>query len=207
VVASSNPGVVSASPDSADQQELITEKGKKFENRPLGPTILSKMSFRRSYRGSCGGATNDVASVETHRETALSIPCFATTWFPFRESEINFARDLQDRLGILALLAVSAPFRICKLQIPLAGRETDPVSGHHIFNNLQAHRATITFRNVPTARRSLSTPTPLVAKSSPLAEYLGEGKGLRLLLRTNAKARGRFQRDLYKMRERIKAVQ
>jgi hypothetical protein len=34
------------------------------------------------------------------------------------------ARDLQDRLGILAL---SAFFRICKLQIPLATRETDPV--------------------------------------------------------------------------------
>jgi hypothetical protein len=49
----------------------------------------------------------------------------------------KFARDLQDRLGILALLALSAPFGICKLQILLAGRETDPVSGHHSFNNLQ----------------------------------------------------------------------
>jgi hypothetical protein len=48
-----------------------------------------------------------------------------------------FARDLQDRLGILALLALSAPFRICKLQIPLARRETDPVSGHHISNQLE----------------------------------------------------------------------
>jgi hypothetical protein len=44
-----------------------------------------------------------------------------------REQKINFARDLQDRLGILALLVLSAPFRICKLQIPLASRETDPV--------------------------------------------------------------------------------
>jgi hypothetical protein len=44
------------------------------------------------------------------------------------KAEINFARDLQDRLGILALLALSAPFRICKLHIPLASRETDPVS-------------------------------------------------------------------------------
>jgi hypothetical protein len=35
-------------------------------------------------------------------------------------------------LGILALLALSAPFRICKLQILLAKRETDPVSGHHL---------------------------------------------------------------------------
>jgi hypothetical protein len=32
----------------------------------------------------------------------------------------NFARDLQERLGILALLALPAPFRICKLQILLA---------------------------------------------------------------------------------------
>jgi hypothetical protein len=39
---------------------------------------------------------------------------------------MNFARDLQERLGILALFALSAPFRICKLQIPLAARETDP---------------------------------------------------------------------------------
>ena len=31
----------------------------------------------------------------------------------------------------LALLALSAPFRICKLQILLAARVTDPVSGHH----------------------------------------------------------------------------
>jgi hypothetical protein len=42
-----------------------------------------------------------------------------------------FARDLQDRLGILALCALFAPFRICKLLILLASRETDPVSGHH----------------------------------------------------------------------------
>jgi hypothetical protein len=45
---------------------------------------------------------------------------------------MNFARDLQERLGILALLALSAPFRICKLQILLAAAETDPVSGHHL---------------------------------------------------------------------------
>jgi hypothetical protein len=56
-----------------------------------------------------------MASVETHRETALSFPRFAASWFPFRESKDNFARDLQDGLGILALLALSAPFRICKL--------------------------------------------------------------------------------------------
>ena len=39
---------------------------------------------------------------------------------PVVNARINFARDLQDSLGILALLALSAPFRICKLQIPLA---------------------------------------------------------------------------------------
>jgi hypothetical protein len=39
-VASSNPSVVSTSPASADQQEWITGKGEKFENRLLGPTIL-----------------------------------------------------------------------------------------------------------------------------------------------------------------------
>jgi hypothetical protein len=41
------------------------------------------------------------------------------------------ATDLQDRLGILALLAVSAPFGFCKLMILLAVRETNPASGHH----------------------------------------------------------------------------
>src|ERR1700723_3270098 len=49
----------------------------------------------------------------------------------------DFARDLQERLGILALLAFSAPCRICKLQIPLAARETDPVSGHRILSYLR----------------------------------------------------------------------
>ncbi len=59
--------------------------------------------------------------------------------FPFRYSreQIKFARDLQDRLGILALLALSAPFRFCRLQILLAKRETDPVSGHHILSDLR----------------------------------------------------------------------
>ena len=35
-------------------------------------------------------------------------------------------------MGILALLELYAPFGICKLQILLAVRETDPVSGHHL---------------------------------------------------------------------------
>jgi hypothetical protein len=55
------------------------------------------------------------------------------TTVPLRHiTNASFARDLQDRLGILSLLALSAPFRICKLQIPLAMQETDPVSGHHL---------------------------------------------------------------------------
>jgi hypothetical protein len=44
---------------------------------------------------------------------------------------VIFARDLQERFGVLALLALPAPFRIFNLQIPLAARETDPVSGYH----------------------------------------------------------------------------
>jgi hypothetical protein len=56
----------------------------------------------------------------------------STAYLIPRNRKTNSARDLQDRLGILALLALSAPFRICKLQIPLATRETDPVSGHHL---------------------------------------------------------------------------
>jgi hypothetical protein len=57
---------------------------------------------------------------------------------PRKQTQDKFARDLQDRLGIRALLALPAPFRICKLQIPLAARETDPVSGHHILKDLAA---------------------------------------------------------------------
>jgi hypothetical protein len=38
--------------------------------------------------------------------------------------------NLQDRLGTLAL---PAPFRICKLLIPLSDGETDPASGHHVI--------------------------------------------------------------------------
>jgi hypothetical protein len=34
-----------------------------------------------------------VASVETHRETALSIPYFTTSWFPFRESKDKFCKQ------------------------------------------------------------------------------------------------------------------
>jgi hypothetical protein len=65
--------------------------------------------------------TRSSAGITTQRSHSLP---------QFRRHKINFARDLQDRLGILALLALSAPFRICKLQIPLP-RRFDPVSGHH----------------------------------------------------------------------------
>jgi hypothetical protein len=115
---------------------------------------------------------------------------------PYSRTQINFARDLQDRLGILALLSLSAPFRICKLQIPLARRETDPVSGHHIFNNLQAHRATITFRKVPTARRSRQLPrlglSEGTGKSSAAwgRENLADGHFLRRLKRLGRNDRG-----------------
>jgi hypothetical protein len=33
-----------------------------------------------------------------------------TSWFPFRESKMNFARDLQERLGILARFALPGTF-------------------------------------------------------------------------------------------------
>jgi len=79
-------------------------------------------------------------SCHPHRSGFWHIACEIPLQAPLRRSlsphslkqKINFARDLQDRLGILALLALPAPFRICKLQIPLATRETDPVSGHHL---------------------------------------------------------------------------
>ena len=45
----------------------------------------------------------------------------------------NFARDLQERLGILALFALLSSFRMCNLLILLVAQETDPVSGHHIL--------------------------------------------------------------------------
>jgi hypothetical protein len=44
----------------------------------------------------------------------------------------NLQEICKSVLGILALLTLSASFRICKLQILLAARETDPVSGHHL---------------------------------------------------------------------------
>src|SRR3984885_4437053 len=85
------------------------------------------MSFRRSYRGSCGGCHQRCGLSQNTSQTALSIPCFATLWSHSEIQKINLARDLQERLGILALLALPAPFRICKLQISLTTRRTDPV--------------------------------------------------------------------------------
>jgi hypothetical protein len=63
--------------------------------------------------------------------------------------------------SILALLALSAPFRICKLQILLAARETDPVSGHH-FQSLAN----------PSVRVFISNSFQLVHKDSPRIERL-----------------------------------
>ena len=65
--------------------------------------------------------------------------------------KIDFARDLQDQLSILALLALSAPFRICKLQILLVTRET----GSQI-SELRDKRATLTPHWYKTSGRPLS---------------------------------------------------
>jgi hypothetical protein len=74
---------------------------------------------------------------------------------PSRTGKVDFARDLQESLSILALFALSAPFRICNLQIPLARRETDPrlwpphskiLSGNHrirvlVARTIREHRS------------------------------------------------------------------
>jgi len=83
---------------------------------PLGPTISPISQWAGLVFLNC---------VRCRHEQLFPIAIFAN-------AKIDFARDLQDRLGILALLALSAPFRICKLLIPLVDGETDPVSGHHL---------------------------------------------------------------------------
>jgi hypothetical protein len=118
------------------------------------------------------GATNDAASVETHRETALSIPCFAISWFSFRESKDKFCKRFAKPFGHSAILALPAPFRICNLQIPLKAREIDPVSGHHIFNSLQAHPTTTTFRNAPPHGGVGSTLTPCIVRKYQISTLL-----------------------------------
>ena len=106
---------------------------RKFENRLLGPTILLKMSFRRTDRKSRGRCQQRYRPPSSTSRNSVFITRLATSWLPISyDRKINFARDLQERLGILALLALYAPFRICKLHIPLLNRETDPVSGHHL---------------------------------------------------------------------------
>ena len=55
-------------------------------------------------------------------------------------------------------------FGECSVRIRVRERVFGSVSGHHNFNQLQALQLTITFQNVPTARRSRST---LTAKSGP----------------------------------------
>jgi type I restriction enzyme R subunit len=46
-----------------------------------------------------GYPTNDVASIETHRKTALSIHCFATSSYPFRESKDKFCKRFARSTG------------------------------------------------------------------------------------------------------------
>ena len=90
------------------------------------------MSFR-SHPGVARQVQRRDSLSRTHRETAPNPFVLRHLLVPIPENQrLVFARDLQDRLGILTLLALSAPFRICKLQIPLVDRETDPVSGHHL---------------------------------------------------------------------------
>jgi hypothetical protein len=47
-------------------------------------------------------------------------------------TEEIIARNLQERMGVLARLALSAPFIICNLQILFARAETDPVSRNQL---------------------------------------------------------------------------
>jgi hypothetical protein len=72
------------------------------------------------------GCTSRRCRSRPHRDDGAAHP------LPISVCTDNFARDLQDRLGLLAL---SAPFRICQLQIPLASRETHPVSGYRLRIN------------------------------------------------------------------------
>jgi hypothetical protein len=110
----------------------LLQSRKKFKNRPVGPTIPPN-EFSQSYRGSCGGLPPTMWPQSKHIAKRLyPFPASLPLSSHSENQKINFARDLQERLGILALLALPAPFRICKLQIPLAARETDPVSGHHL---------------------------------------------------------------------------
>jgi hypothetical protein len=106
-----------------EEDRRIPPNSGKFENRPLGPTTSPISQFSQL------AGLVFLSCVRRRHEQLFPIAIFANT-------KINFARDLQDRLGILALLALSAPFRICKLQIPLADGETDPVSGHHLESTI-----------------------------------------------------------------------
>jgi hypothetical protein len=73
-------------------------------------------------------AADDAVLLPYFAWSCLSFPLATRATIPlptFANTNLNFARDLQELLGILALLTLSAPFRICKLHIPLATRETD----------------------------------------------------------------------------------
>jgi hypothetical protein len=80
------------------------------------------------------GASNDIALRRARRKNSVFITRLGYLLLVShsRIGKINFARDLQERLGILALLELYEPFKICKLLIPLVDGETDPVSGHHL---------------------------------------------------------------------------
>src|SRR5258708_33629789 len=117
------------------------------------------MSFRRSNRGSRGRCQQRYGLSRNTSPNSFIIPCYVIFGSNSENQKNKFCKTVW---AFWHFWHFSSPFRICKLQIPLATRETDPVSGHHIFNNLQAHRATIPFQNVPTARRSRSTPTPWI---------------------------------------------
>ena len=90
------------------------------------PTAAVQLVSRRRHR-------YDVDCVDWPSMPRALCHCFLA---PTSAARADFARDLQERLGILALFALSAPFRMCKLLIPLLARETDPVSGHHILSDL-----------------------------------------------------------------------
>jgi hypothetical protein len=50
-------------------------------------------------------------------------------------------------------------------------RRFNSVGGHHLFNKLRAIQPTVTFQNVPNARRSRSTPNPKLSGISTSLRY------------------------------------
>ena len=118
--------------ENVDKPTQSNRKRGKFENRLAGPTILPNEFSQIMSRVARRVPQRYGLSQNTSRNRSIHPTASRPLGSHSEKQKINFARDLQDRLGILALLALSAPFRICKLQILLATRETDPVSGHHL---------------------------------------------------------------------------